>query len=123
MARLEKNNPTERIGRLLDDVEELLDYAQELRELAIKHGLGADLPSEPPLREVSSEKIRRQYTLKRVRTARLAVRRTRYRQAQGYHIRGTKDYDPAFDEDILQEAGLSEKVKRELQELMEGEDE
>lgn len=123
MPRKEHNNPTERIGRLLEDIEELSLHCDELREIIIDAGLAVRLPPAPLLRNVEGEKLRRELTLTQVKSSRLAVRRSRYRQALGIHVRGSKPYDEAHDEDIMKNAGLTEETKREIAKLMEEENE
>lgn len=94
MPRSELNNPTERIGRLLDEFEELNVWAE-----AAFHTLSSDqlskLPDFPFLVEFKLEKQRRTLTYNAAKAARAAMRRSRERIARGFYTRPRKQF---FDE-------------------------
>ena len=106
--RNEHNNPTERIGRILEDFDALFDWACQVSDLVE----GKQIPPMPTFNEVEKEKFRRGATLDQVISTRLAVRRTRYRQSQGYNIRGRTTYDESQDKGIMQAAGRELEERR-----------
>jgi hypothetical protein len=106
MSRSEYNNPTARMGRVLDDFDSL-DAAYD--ELALKL---AELSTQvfetcspKPLAEaVINEKARRQYTLGNVNAVR--NRMARYRTGQGTPRPQATELTPEVQAAILEEASL-----------------
>lgn len=119
MPRQESNNPTERIARLLEDFEEMKNYAEELlNHIAHYHPAElTQLPREPLSRWVLDEQLRRQYTLKTVYKTRRSTRLSRYRREQGWGpARGHTKYQPDMETQVtstIDEAFTSEQLLRE----------
>lgn len=89
MPRREMNNPTERIRRILEEIEELQAsyiFARDLIAEALPHRYH-ELGPEPNLENIAAERTRQGLTYAKVKYAREAVRRLRLRGVVEQHAR------------------------------------
>lgn len=83
MPRNENNNPTFRIGRLLDDFDELSAAYDETIALVsnmLSPELFSQLPAKPSATNVAEEKVRRQLMLSKTNYSRLRMRLVRSKE-------------------------------------------
>lgn len=130
MPRSELNNPTERIGRLLAEIEEILQYVSEYEDWIRPHvptEILITAPSRPVPIEYEKELVRRSLShhkpykassVKNVLANRISQRLSRERKARGYNVRGRKIYGSVTEEEILEAiekeqidpAGIAEEI-------------
>ncbi len=77
MPRHETNSPTERMLRVLDEIEGLTSYIAALEARLIKHDLLAGLPPSPHMEAIASERTRQALGLSKTRSKRQYMRRVR----------------------------------------------
>lgn len=82
MPRLELNNPTRRILRLLDDIDQLEAWAAEVEEAALALGFFERLPPRPTLQTVIEERTRQHLMGRRTEHNRLVTQRMRRKRAR-----------------------------------------
>lgn len=108
------NSPTERIGELLIEFEDLEQYCDALLQLIPDH-LMEKVPPKPIAVSLLKEQTRRQLTLSTVEKNKMAKRRSRQRLESGHRLKGRGDFSD--------DAGISEAVKKQLEELIGGDNE
>src|SRR5215471_4516655 len=97
MPRDPNNNPTERIGRILDDVDDLESYIQELHALIPE---SRSLPQYPILEAIIPERAVRHRVLGQIYANRRNKRNSREKLERGYRVRARGSFQ---DHDIMGE--------------------
>lgn len=124
MPRNELNNPTERIGRLLAEFEEFLQYISEYEDWIRPHvppEILISAPSRPVPIEFELEHQRRSLShhkpwlktssVKNVLANRLSQRRSRLRRDEGYNVKGRDSYRSVSEAEIA--AAIEKEVEAE----------
>lgn len=124
MPRSELNNPTERISRLLAEIEELLGYISEYEDYVRPHlptEILVTCPNRPVPIEYEKEKVRRSLshhkknpshrTVEQILANRLSQRRSRLRRDEGYNVRGRDSYRSVSEAEIA--AAIEKEVEAE----------
>jgi hypothetical protein len=114
MPRREFNNPSERMNRILEEIDDLQSSYIFARNLIAEHlpNLFHTLGPEPNLENIAAERTRQDLTRNKVKYARDAVRRLR--------LRGVVERHEQFKSNALpdwrgNESSLSETAKRKIE--------
>lgn len=82
MPRLELNNPTRRILRLLDEIDALEAWAAEVDEITLAAGIFERIPPRPTLQAVIEERTRQHVMGRRTEAQRITMRLRRARNTE-----------------------------------------